>query len=341
MKNILKLSALTLILAINLFARSIDDIKASGEIVIAVYENFPPYSYIEDGVEKGIDIELGKKVAASLNVKPLWYFTGFDENLAGDLRNTIWRGNLIHKTKADIMFRIPYDYDYLRMTDISTGELENERVTIKGPYQSEKWIIATNKEVIPQIKTLAIFAYQTIGVEIDMLPDLHLSGFARGLLQRNIKHYTNFQDAVNDFKIGNHNITVNKFTVSPVNGDVLNIKSGARIEVCFTSRIKNASLDISFFLRNSHEITVLSTGFMVSEKGEMGDYNVCFEIPANTLNEDGYYFDMFWGVNRAEITFKTESFGFEIHGNRNHNGGVLKSPGVIFPEIKSQITKIS
>ena len=202
MKNILKLSALTLILAINLFARSIDDIKASGEIVIAVYENFPPYSYIEDGVEKGIDIELGKKVAASLNVKPLWYFTGFDENLAGDLRNTIWRGNLIHKTKADIMFRIPYDYDYLRMTDISTGELENERVTIKGPYQSEKWIIATNKEVIPQIKTLGIFAYQTIGVEIDMLPDLHLSGFARGLLQRNIKHYANFQDAVDDFKSG-------------------------------------------------------------------------------------------------------------------------------------------
>lgn len=202
MKNILKLTALTLILAINLFARSIDDIKASGEIVIAVYENFPPYSFIENGVEKGIDIELGKKVAASLNVKPVWYFTGFDENLASDLRNTIWRGNLIHKTKADIMFRIPYDYDYLRMTDISTGELENERVTIKGPYQSEKWIIATNKKVIPQIKTLAIFAYQTIGVEIDMLPDLHLSGFARGLLQRNIKHYANFQDAVNDFKSG-------------------------------------------------------------------------------------------------------------------------------------------
>jgi len=202
MKNILKLSALTLILAINLFARSIDDIKESGEIVIAVYQNFPPYSYIENGVEKGIDIELGKKVAASLNVKPVWYFTGFDENLAGDLRNNIWRGNLIHKTKADVMFRIPYDYDYLRMTDISTGELETEMVTIKGPYQSEKWIIATNKEVIPQIKTLAIFAYQTIGVEIDMLPDLHLSGFARGLLQRNIKHYANFQDAVNDFKNG-------------------------------------------------------------------------------------------------------------------------------------------
>ncbi|MDD4328431.1 MAG: transporter substrate-binding domain-containing protein [Aliarcobacter sp.] len=202
MNLILKLSLLTLFFSISLLARSIDDIKASGEIVIAVYEDFPPYSFMEDGVPKGIDIELGKKVANSLNVKPIWYFTGSDENLADDLRNTIWRGNLVHKTKADVMFRIPYDYDYLRMTNKSTGELENEMVTIKGPYQSEKWIIATNKEIIPQIKTLAIFAYQTIGVEVDTLPDLHLSGFARGLLQKNIKHYTKFQEAINDFKNG-------------------------------------------------------------------------------------------------------------------------------------------
>lgn len=202
MKPILKLSLLALFFSTSLLARSIDDIKASGEIVIAVYEDFPPYSFMEDGVPKGIDIELGKKVANSLNVKPIWYFTGSDENLADDLRNTIWRGNLVHKTKADVMFRIPYDYDYLRMTNESTGELENEMVTIKGPYQSEKWIIATNKEIIPQIKTLAIFAYQTIGVEVDTLPDLHLSDFARGLIQKNVKHYTKFQEAINDFKNG-------------------------------------------------------------------------------------------------------------------------------------------
>lgn len=202
MKPILKLSLLALFFSISLLARNIDDIKASGEIVIAVYEDFPPYSFMENGVPKGIDIELGKKVANSLNVKPVWYFTGSDENLADDLRNTIWRGNLVHKTKADVMFRIPYDYDYLRMTNESTGELENEMVTIKGPYQSEKWIIATNKKVIPQIKTLAIFAYQTIGVEVDTLPDLHLSGFARGLIQKNVKHYTKFQEAINDFKNG-------------------------------------------------------------------------------------------------------------------------------------------
>lgn len=200
--NILKSSILILLLSTISYARSIDDIKDSGEIIIAVYENFPPYSFMENNEVKGIDVDLGKEIANSLNVKVKWYFTGSDETLSDDLRNTIWKGNLIHKTKADVMFRVPYDYDYLRMTDISTGELETENVSIKGPYQSERWIIATNKKTIPKINTLATFAYHKIGVEVDTLPDLHLSGFARGLFRNNIKHYTNINEAIDDFKAG-------------------------------------------------------------------------------------------------------------------------------------------
>ena len=200
--NFLKSSIFIFLLSTFVFARSIDDIKNSGEIFIAVYENFPPYSYVEDGVAKGIDIDLGTKVAKSLNVKPIWNFTGFDETLSGDLRNNIWRGNIVHKNKADLMFRIPYDYDYLRITNKSTGELETEMVSIKGPYQSEKWIIATNKEVIPEINTLGVFAYHTIGVEVDTLPDLHLSGFGRGLITKNVKHYTKMSEIIEDFKNG-------------------------------------------------------------------------------------------------------------------------------------------
>ena len=200
--SLLKSSIFIFLLSTFVFARSIDDIKNSGEIFIAVYENFPPYSYVEDGVAKGIDIDLGTKVAKSLNVKPIWNFTGFDETLSGDLRNNIWRGNIVHKNKADLMFRIPYDYDYLRITNKSTGELETEMVSIKGPYQSEKWIIATNKKVIPEINTLGVFAYHTICVEVDTLPDLHLSGFGRGLITKNVKHYTKMSEIIEDFKNG-------------------------------------------------------------------------------------------------------------------------------------------
>lgn len=200
--NLLKSSIFIFLLSVFAFARSLDDIKNSGEIIIAVYEDFPPYSYVENGVAKGIDIELGTKVAKSLNVKPVWNFTGFDETLSGDLRNNIWRGNIVHKNKADVMFRIPYDYDYLRITNKSTGELETERVSIKAPYQSEKWIIVTNKEVIPEVKTLGVFAYHKVGVEIDTLPDLHLTGFARGLISKNVKHYTKMSEIIADFKSG-------------------------------------------------------------------------------------------------------------------------------------------
>jgi ABC-type amino acid transport substrate-binding protein len=198
--NILKSSLLLILLTIFAQGRSIEDIQDSKEIVIAVYENFAPYSYKEKGELKGIDVELGQILAKSLGVKAKWYLTGSDENLADDLRNTIWKGNLIHKVKADVMFRVPYDYDYLRMRDISTGELETEMVSIKGPYHSEKWVIATHKDIIDEINTLGIFAYHTIGVEIDTLPDTYLTGFARGLIGKNVKHYFRFNDAVKDFK---------------------------------------------------------------------------------------------------------------------------------------------
>lgn len=200
--NFLKSIILILLVIVNIQARSIEDIKKSKEIIIAVYKDFPPYSFMEKGTPKGIDIELGKKVAKALGVKPVWNFTGFDENLAADLRNNISRGNKVHKNKADLMFRIPYDYDFMRLTDKQTGELQNSMVSIKGPYQCEKWVIATHKEIIPKITTLGVFAYQTIGVEVDMLPDLHLSGFARGLIRKNVKHYKDFNEAIKDFKEG-------------------------------------------------------------------------------------------------------------------------------------------
>lgn len=200
--NILK-SLFFIFLFINFAnARSIEDIKKSGEIIICVYENFPPYSFVKDAKLTGIDVDLGLIIAKSLDVKATFSLTGSDENLSDDLRNNIWKGNIVHKNKSDVMFRVPYDYDYLRITDVSTGELENEMVSIKGPYQSEKWVIATHKKTIPSIRTLAVFAYQTIGVEVDTLPDIHLTGFAKGLINKNVKHYFKYDDAIKDFKEG-------------------------------------------------------------------------------------------------------------------------------------------
>jgi len=199
MKNLFIIS---LLLITSLFSRSLDHIKEEGNIIVAVYENFPPYSYIEDGVEKGIDIDIAKRIAKEIGVEPVWYWTGSDENLEDDLRNVIWKGHLIHKTKADVMFRIPFDYDFIRTQDKSTGELSNELVVMKSPYHAERWVIATNKKAIPEINTLAIFKFHKIGVELDTLPDTHLTSSFRGALASSVKHYMNIMDAVKDLKAG-------------------------------------------------------------------------------------------------------------------------------------------
>jgi len=158
--------------------------------------------------------------------------------------------------------------------------------------------------------------------------------------QKKSGHISFYDKLKDNFAIENKNISVNKYSVTPIEGNVLNITSGARVKVEFTSKIKASTLDLSFYLRNSHEVTVMSTGIMVSSTGEDGKYSVIFEIPSNTLNEDGYYFEMFWGINRSEVAFATEAFGFEINGIRNQFGEILKSPGVIFPIIKSTIKKL-
>ena len=194
---------ITCIFLSSIFSRSLDQIQKEKNIIIAVYENFPPYSYIQNGVIKGVDVDIAKKIANNLNVKIQWYWISSDENLEDDLRNVIWKGHLIHKVKADVMFRVPYDYDFIRQTDKSTGELSNELSIMKSPYHAERWVIATNKKIIPSIKNLAIFKYHTIGVEIDTLPDSYLGTSFKGILQSNIKHYRNVKDAVKDFKLGN------------------------------------------------------------------------------------------------------------------------------------------
>ena len=197
-----KITFLIFILISNLNARSIEEIKESGDIIIAIYENFPPYSYIEDGIAKGIDIDLGKEIAKSMSVKPTWYWTGSDETLDDDLRNVIWKGHIIHKTKADVMLRIPYDYEFIREKDKSTGELTNELVVMKAPYHAESWVIATNRDKIPEINTLGVFMYNKIGVELDTLPDAHLTSSFMGKLRNNVIHYPSILTAIEDLKSG-------------------------------------------------------------------------------------------------------------------------------------------
>jgi ABC-type amino acid transport substrate-binding protein len=178
---------ITLCLSLTAYARSYDDIIESGRITIAVYNDFPPYSYMQNGQPAGFDIAVGKQIAAGLGVDVEWMWQTADENLEDDLRHAIWKGHLVTKRKADLMLRVPYDRKFAYGID-GYGLPKNELVVMFGPYQRESWAILRDHEKTTDIRTLAIFQYEKIAVEIDSLPSFFLGSTIGGRLHKNLVH---------------------------------------------------------------------------------------------------------------------------------------------------------
>lgn len=133
---------------------------------------------------------------------------------------------------------------------------------------------------------------------------------------------------------GNNRMSINYFSAKPLNGDIIDVRSGIRITIGFEKYIEGVEFDISFNLKNSQEIIVFSKGFLVSRRDETKkEYEITFDIPPYILNEGVYYFDMFWGINRKEIAYRFEKFGFEVLLSENEYGEVAHSPGVLYPNI--------
>nr|WP_067290302.1 transporter substrate-binding domain-containing protein [Marinobacterium profundum] len=185
------------LLALPAQAREYDDVIASGYIRIGLYQNFPPYSYLDKGTPAGVDVEIGKRIAQRLGVRfePHWIVP--DENLEDDLRNNVWKGHYLDKNDdqplalkrlADVMMRVPYDREYSYMRD-STGVVVNEQVVMFGPYQSERWQLAYDSEKIARVSTMAVFQYHSIGVELDSLPSFYLTSGFQGRMREHTRHF--------------------------------------------------------------------------------------------------------------------------------------------------------
>ena len=100
-------------------ARSYDDVMASGFIEVAVYNKFPPYSFKdENGVAKGIDVELAQHIARQMKLEVKLRWMTPDETLDDDLRNHVWKGHYLGRTVADVMMRVPEHAPHTLVSDI-------------------------------------------------------------------------------------------------------------------------------------------------------------------------------------------------------------------------------
>jgi len=169
--------------------RDFDRITESGTLRVALYQNFPPYSYEQDGQPRGVDYELAKLLAEGLGLKleVMWAPPG--EKLDDDLRDYIWRGRVTAQGQlADVMLRVPYDRDYAQMRN-ELGELVNERVVMFGPYQRERWQLAHDRRRLAEVPSIAALRQHPVGVEVESVPSFYLSSVQDGMLSRETRHY--------------------------------------------------------------------------------------------------------------------------------------------------------
>lgn len=70
-------------------ARSLDEIKKGGKIIIATEGQFAPFNYFQGAKLSGFEVELAELVAKKMGVSVEWKALGFDSLLAG-LRQDRW-----------------------------------------------------------------------------------------------------------------------------------------------------------------------------------------------------------------------------------------------------------
>jgi len=70
-------------------ARSFDDIKKDGKIIVATEGQFAPFNYFQGATLTGFEVEVAEAMAAKMGVKIEWKPLGFDALLAG-LRQDRW-----------------------------------------------------------------------------------------------------------------------------------------------------------------------------------------------------------------------------------------------------------
>ena len=149
-------------------------------------------------------------------------------------------------------------------------------------------------------------------------------------------------EADNNNAIGNENISILRFEVKPLNGDVISISSGIQFELGFDNYKPNINLDATFELKSADDYIVFHHGAMITTNydAKIGSYTVKGIIKPHLLNSGVFLFNVIFGENQRALLFsKNEIVQFEIM-NENLGSNSANLPGILRPEIDYDISFI-
>lgn len=203
--------------------QTLDEITERGFLEIAVYENLPPYSWDEGGTPMGVDIEVGRLIAAALGVQARFRFVQAGETVEADLQNYVWKGAVVGGHVSNLMLRVPYN---------SEMTCRIEQAVFTAQYAAERIGIAFARAAYPdadaqpdssgRIKggpTPAFFRYDTVGVQNDSIADFYLTASLGAGASANVHRYPSVAQAMQALAAGE---------VSAVAGPLGQLEHGAR-----------------------------------------------------------------------------------------------------------------
>lgn len=173
-------------------ARPLDEVIERGRLRVAVYRDFPPFSFRDGGGLKGIDVDLAEALAGRLGVRPDLFEHTAGETMADDLRVAVWRGSLFGGEAADLMMHVPYNKEFA---------LKNPEAVLFAPYHRELFAMARDPERVPSADP-AELPDEPVGVEIDSIPDFFVLGLDGGRLRERVVHFPTPEQAVEALKRG-------------------------------------------------------------------------------------------------------------------------------------------
>lgn len=165
---------------------TMDRIREKGALRVAVYKDFPPYSYREQGRYVGIDVDVARALAGRMGLALDLMPVGADENVSDDLRNWVWKGHYLGGGTADVMMHVPIDPDFAR---------ENDRALLFAPYLREQMALVFDQQVLADAQDPSVLARHRVGVEVDSVADYYVSGAYGGLLRAAARRFATNQAA--------------------------------------------------------------------------------------------------------------------------------------------------
>lgn len=186
-------AALLMAAASGLQARTLEAVKSGGVLRVTVYNDYKPWSWNENGVPKGIDVDLAAALAKRLGVKVDYLFLRADDNIDDDLRNGVWRGSLVGEAPGDVMLHVPHD---------SKIEADNDKVKLTAPYQVEGLAMAVQPDKAERAKDFSLFETEKVAVDLGSLSDFILLSARDHKLIDRVVHVRGEQKAVQAFDRG-------------------------------------------------------------------------------------------------------------------------------------------